>query len=100
MSRLEAKVKADIMEYLKTREDVFVQRREALGTSYKKGVPDLYVVYKGYHIEIETKKEKGGHLSTEQEKFASKCPRYGMIYILARSVSDVDHIFKTIDSLK
>lgn len=97
MSKKESKVKEQICDYLKSIDDLYFERREALGPGYKKGVPDLFAVYKGYHIEIETKRETGGRLSTMQEKFASKARKYGMVYVLADSLEDVKDIIKKID---
>lgn len=97
MSKLERTVKKDICKYLDSIPNLYWERREALGTSYKKGVPDIFAVYKGYHIEIETKREEGGKLSTMQEKFVSKCKKYGMIYILADKVEDVRNLINKID---
>lgn len=97
MSKKESIIKEHICEYLKSIDDLYLERREALGPGYKKGVPDLFAVYKGYHIEIETKREKGGRLSTMQEKFASKARNYGMVYVLAESVDDIKDIIKKID---
>ncbi len=96
----EALVKKKVCEYLDTIAGLWWDRREALGLSYKKGVPDLYAVYKGYHIEIETKREKGGKLSTMQEKFKAAAPTYGMIYVNAKSVDDVKRLIKRIDEVK
>lgn len=91
----EGKVKKQITDYLESlhkEKKVWYQRREAIGFSYKKGVPDLYAVCKGYHIEIEVKRGIGGELSTMQEKFRSECKNYGMIYILADSLYEVKNV--------
>lgn len=42
------------------------------GFSYKKGVPDLFAVANGHHLEIELK-APGGRLSPMQEKFKWRC---------------------------
>lgn len=42
------------------------------GFSYKKGVPDLFVVANGHHLEIELK-ASSGKLSAMQEKFRWRC---------------------------
>lgn len=67
----EKKVQNDIISYLKSL-DVFYERRQAGGFSYKKGIPDLYFVYNGQHVEVEVKKD-GGSLSVMQEKFRDMC---------------------------
>ena len=50
----EKKVQNEIIKYLKSK-DVFFERRQAGGFSYKKGIPDLYAVIDGMHIEIEVR---------------------------------------------
>lgn len=42
------------------------------GFNYKEGVPDLFVVANGRHLEIELKAPKG-KLSAMQEKFRYRC---------------------------
>ena len=52
----EKKVQNSIMDYLKQLDKdglpVMVERRQAGGFSYKMGIPDLYAVVNGYHLEI------------------------------------------------
>lgn len=58
----------------------FIERRQAGGFSYKMGIPDLYAVYDGIHIEIEVKRP-GGKLRTMQEKYRDKCERLHILWI-------------------
>ena len=55
----EKKVQNQIVNYLNELQTngfpVFVERRNAGGFSYKKGIPDLYASVNGLHIEIEVK---------------------------------------------
>ena len=85
----EKKVQNKILTYLKElkedNEPIFFERRQAGGFSYKKGIPDLYAVYYGLHIEIEVKKV-GGKLSTMQEKFRDMCYKNNIKYICADNV--------------
>ena len=85
----EKKVQNDIVNYLNTLKEkgypVYVERRQAGGFSYKKGIPDLYAVYYGLHIEIEVKKV-GGELSTMQEKFRDMCYKNNIKYICADNI--------------
>lgn len=74
-------------------EPILVERRQAGGFSYKKGLPDLYVVYNGLHIEIEVKRV-GGHQSPMQEKWEDRFEKLGIPYILADSVDDVKNFFE------
>lgn len=72
----EKKVQNAIVNFLNAKqkegEPVFVERRNAGGFSYKKGIPDLYAVIDGIHLEIEVKRP-GGTMTTMQEKFRDKC---------------------------
>lgn len=63
----------DILSKLqKAGQPIFVERRQAGGFSYKMGIPDLYAVIDGRHIEIEVK-APGKTLRPMQEKFRDKC---------------------------
>lgn len=59
----EQKVQNKIEKYLKDLQKegkpLFFEKRQAGGWNYKKGLPDLYIVYNGKHIEIEIKAENG-----------------------------------------
>lgn len=87
----EKKVQNSIINYLKklkeNDEPLFFERRQAGGFSYKKGIPDLYAVYYGLHIEIEVKKV-GGKLSTMQEKFRDMCYKNRIKYICVDNIND------------
>ena len=95
----ETKVKNDILKYLsslqKQGQPIFFERRQACGGNYKKGIPDIYAVYKGIHVEIEVKAEKGS-LSAMQEKFAIFCRLNQVRWVCARSVDDVAEILDQI----
>ena len=89
----EKRVQNEIVNYLHKLEDegmpIFVERRNAGGFSYKKGIPDLYAAINGQHVEIEVKREYGGELSTMQLKFRDLCEKRKIIWICAKSVDDV-----------
>lgn len=95
----ETKVKNDILKYLselqKQKQPIFFERRQACGGNYKKGIPDIYAVYRGIHVEIEVKAENG-HLSTMQEKFAIFCRSNQVKWVCAKSVEDVARILDEI----
>lgn len=55
-----------------------------------KGTPDIIGVLKGRFIVIEVKRGKGGVHTADQKNWQRNCERAGGLYILARSVSDVD----------
>ena len=81
-----------IMLYLKKLESngerIFIQRRQAGGFNYRMGLPDIYVVYEGIHIEIEVK-SKTGHQSEMQKKWEKKFKELNIPYLLCNSVDDV-----------
>lgn len=68
---------------------IFFERRQAGGFSYKKGIPDIYAVYDGQHIEIEVKRP-GGKMSTMQEKFAEMCKKNHIFWMCVSSVEEFD----------
>lgn len=57
------------------------------GYSYKKGIPDLFIVINGMHIECEMK-TAFGHLSPMQEKWKMKCEKLNIIYMNPHSVDE------------
>ena len=67
-------------------------RREAGGFAYRKGLPDVYCVYKGKHVEIEVKDPKGEQ-SMMQKKQQVILEKAGAIYILAKNLDDVKQKF-------
>lgn len=92
MIKSENKIQRQIINYIKELEKqgfpIFYERRQAGGFNYKKGRPDLFIVYKGIHIEVELKRE-GGHQSSMQEKFQKKCEgKYNCPYICCCSLDE------------
>lgn len=63
MQSEEQKVQNDIERHLKEWQKqgvpIFFEKRQAGGFNYKKGIPDLYVVLNGVHVEFEIKKPNG-----------------------------------------
>lgn len=91
----EKRVQNAIVDYLnelqKRGEPVFVERRNAGGFSYKKGIPDLYAIINGIHLEIEVK-QPGASLSTMQMKFRDKCKKLKILWVCAECVAHVSAI--------
>lgn len=91
----ETVIQNKILRYLKDLEKegypLYVERRQAGGFSYKKGVADVYFVYDGYHVEVECKTESG-KLKVLQEKWRDYCIERGIGYICARSLEDVKKV--------
>lgn len=89
-----------IVDYLTELEQqghkLYHERRQAGGFSYKMGIPDLYAVYNGIHIEIEVKRP-GGSQRAMQEKWEAKCKRLGIPYVCADSVDDVKLLLQKLD---
>lgn len=72
---------------------VLVERRNAGGFSYKKGIPDLYAIINGIHLEIEVKRP-GGQPSMMQLKYADKCRAKNIPWICADNVEVIEGIVK------
>ena len=72
---------------------IMYDRRQAGGFSYKMGIPDLYAVENGIHIEIEVKRP-GGSLRVMQEKYKEKCEQLHIRYICASSVNEIKEKMK------
>lgn len=91
----EKKIQNKILEYLKSLKDrgepIFYERRQAGGLNYKMGIPDVYFVYNGTHVEVEIKQENGS-LSIMQEKFRDRCKKNNIKWICAKNVNDVKNI--------
>ena len=92
----EGKVKKAIKEYLDSI-NIYYELRPAGGVSFKKGLPDMWCVYKGKHIEIEVKEPDGGELSAMQIKWKK---RFRMQYgFTSYTVSSVDELKKILQEL-
>lgn len=95
----EKQIQNKIIKYLNSLVErglpVFFERRQAGGFSYKKGIPDLYAVINGRHVEIEIKKP-GGRLSTMQEKFKNICRCRNIAYICTDNIEDFEKFIETI----
>lgn len=95
----EKRIQNKIVDYLNKLQSqgapIFVERRNAGGFSYKKGIPDLYAIINGWHVEIEVK-QPGGELEPMQEKFRQKCERLNIMWVCATCVKDVDALVDAI----
>lgn len=73
----EANLTKKVVDYLKDLQErgspVFFEHRSGSGGfNYKKGIPDLYAVIDGCHVEIELKTVNGKR-SAMQDKFKWRC---------------------------
>lgn len=93
-------VKDGIAAYLKKRslngDPIYGEAREAGGYTYKKGLPDVWVVYKGIHFEVEIK-APGGTRSPMQIRWEQVFNKLGIRYCCVSSVSELDTILKGVD---
>lgn len=93
----EKKVQNSIIEYCKELYKqgykVYVERRQAGGFNYKMGIPDLYIVINGQHIEVEVK-APNGHLRPMQEKFRDLCLKLNIHWYCVNNVDEFIKIVK------
>lgn len=86
--RVQSAIMTFLREYPEEKAFIDVYRRQAGGYSYTMGIPDLYAVVNGWHVEIEVKRP-GGQLRPMQMKFRDKCLKHHTHYLCAESVEDV-----------
>lgn len=84
----EKRVQNQIINYLKSLPGCYVERRSSYGFSYKKGIPDIFFVYKGRHVECEIKKQDGT-TSTMQDYYKTYFTSIGVLYVEAHSLADL-----------
>jgi len=89
MKITESDIQRQIKEYLQWHGWFVVKIHQSLG-SYK-GIADLYALKDGQHVWIEVKTARGKQ-SYYQKRFQQDIEKHGGTYILARSVSDVEHL--------
>lgn len=95
--RLESEVQAGVLSYLAMRGDCFFWRQNnfagAIGRDYihaEKGVPDILCVKDGRLHGLEIKREIGGTVSADQERFGQNLVNAGGAYAVVRSIADVE----------
>lgn len=67
-------------------------RRQAGGFSYKDGLPDLWVLYHGLHLEVEVK-AVGGSPDPLQLKWEDRFKKAGALYWRGNSATDFEEFF-------
>lgn len=88
----EKKVEIEIKKYL---DRIGAYHVKIHGSAYiPAGTPDILVCYKGRFIGIEVKKPEGGVVSPLQKLKLQKIEMSGGIAFVARSVKEVEDIFK------
>ena len=88
----ESEIQAQIRDYLRWKGWFCVKIHQSLG-SYR-GIADLYALKDGRSVWIEVK-TPAGRLSKYQEKFRDDILSHGGIYIVARSVDDVEQALRS-----
>ena len=88
----EGKVTKDCLEYLKLLKErglpIYWEHRSGQGGySYKKGLPDLFIVIGPYHIEAELKTINGKR-SAMQDKYKKIFESHGTPYVCPHSFSE------------
>lgn len=95
----EKRVQNAILKYLKelekNGEPIMIERRQAGGFNYKMGIPDIFFVYNGTHVECEIK-QPGGKLRPMQEKWRDRCIKNNIYYLCADSVEDVKYFIQSV----
>lgn len=70
-------------------------RREAGGFAYKKGLPDLWILYRGVHVEVECKDEDG-EPDPLQLKWEERLKRAGALYCRPHSFTEFKEFFYSV----
>lgn len=93
----ELKLQTRIIKWLKELEGnhlpIYYEKRQAGGYMYHTGLPDLFIVINGQHIEIELK-SRYGHRSTMQLKWEKIFTTVGIEY---HCVKDFDEFKKIVE---
>lgn len=77
---LQNKILSWLREFKKSNK-IYYEKRYPSGLAYKKGLPDLYVVYKGLHLEFELK-SPDGELSSMQEIYQDLFNDIAVYYVI------------------
>lgn len=83
----EKSIQNDILKFLKQVPNLYFERRQAGGLSYRSGIPDVWFVYRGLHVEVEVK-APFGTAGSLQLKHEEKLRNAGSLYWRGMSSSD------------
>ncbi len=93
MMKPEKRTQDKILKFLKCIPNLYCERRQAGGFAYKAGLPDLWFVYQGKHVEVEVKAE-GGQPSGLQLSKEIIFLRTGSLYWRGCSFQDFTNFFQ------
>lgn len=106
----EAKIQADIVQYLQTRgvyffsvpneaagRDAAIRMARLKAMGLRSGVSDMVLIFPGQVVFVEVKDEKGKQ-SDAQRRFQDKVNELGFDYYLVRSVEDVEKVVYRFDN--
>lgn len=89
----EAQVLAQVRAYLEVTGWLVMRIHQSLGS--KPGLPDLICLKDGRTIYVECKSQRAGaKLSGPQEIMRQEIERHGGVYVVARSIEDVERVIK------
>lgn len=66
---------------------IYYERRQAQGVGYKYGLPDLFLVINGIHVEVEVK-APNGDVRAAQEKWEMRFKNLGILYTRPHSLEE------------
>lgn len=97
METPERKVKKKIIKWVEQLQKegvkIYIEPRTVGGYTYRKGLPDYWIVLNGKHIEIEVKKEENGLLSTTQLQWQQY---FKQLHITCYAVASLDEFKEVI----
>lgn len=89
----EAEVLTQVKAYLQATGWLVMRIHQSLGS--KPGLPDLICLKDGKTIYVECKSQRAGaKLSGPQEIMRREIERHGGVYVVARSIEDVERVIK------
>lgn len=94
--KLENKIQKEVIDYLKKNRIYHFRFQAQVNLN---GIPDIIVLYKGYMLGIELKKEDGEPTDLQRKKLQA-INENGGIGVIIKSVSQLASLIKYIDSLK
>ncbi len=87
VKEVESDIQRNIRDFLRYKGWMVWKNHQSLGST--PGVPDLQAVKAGLTIYVEVKTSRG-QLTAAQEEFRRQLEAHGAVFILARSIKDVE----------